>query len=383
MPELSVVVPTLNEQPNLLLLIDDLRTTLQSIDFEIIVVDDDSQDGTAAYARELAQEDARIRVLQRIGRRGLASAVIEGMLASSAPFMAVMDGDRQHDHTILPAMLSKIKSSSLDIVVASRAVDGGSMGEFSSERVALSSLGRKLSRAVCRVDVSDPMSGFFLLSRKYFEEVMYSLSGTGFKILLDLLSSSERPVRVAEVGYTFGVRRAGESKLDIVVGLEYMELLLDKLLRGWLPVRYVIFGCVGALGALINAAISYVLMRWAKTSFDWAQMTAGVAVIGLNFLLNNRFTFRAFRLRGWQMAGGMASFYAACSIGLFTNLTIAMALVRSGLPWYSAGLIGVIAGSVWNYWMGSLFVWKVAQRRLNERILAHRAQPARFESQPR
>jgi dolichol-phosphate mannosyltransferase len=280
-------------------------------------------------------------------------------------------------------MLDRIKASALDIVIGSRAVEGGSMGEFSTERVALSSLGRKLSRAVCRADVSDPMSGFFLLSRKYFEEVMYSLSGTGFKILLDLLSSSERPVRVAEVGYRFGVRRAGESKLDIVVGLEYVELLLDKLLGGWLPVRYMIFGCVGALGVLINAVITYGLMRWAKTPFEWAQMTAGVVVIGLNFLLNNRFTFRAFRLRRWQMVGGMASFYAACSIGLFTNLTIAMALLRSGLHWYTAGLIGVIAGSVWNYWMSSLFVWKVAQRRLSERKLAHRAQPVRFENQLR
>lgn len=373
MPELSVVIPMLNERDNVMPLFADLQSVLQGIDYEIIIVDDDSQDGTAAVARGVAQREPRLRVLQRIGRRGLSSAVIEGMLACSAPYMAVMDGDRQHDHRILPAMLEKLKVCGLDIVIGSRAVDGGCMGEFSSERVALSNLGRRLSSFVCRAEVADPMSGYFILKRTYFEEVLYSLSGTGFKILLDLLASAERPVRVAEVGYTFGKRRAGESKLDVVVGLEYIELLLDKLFGRLLPVRYIMFGCVGAVGVLINAAVSYVLMRWAALSFEWAQVLSGAIVIGLNFLLNNRFTFRALRLRGWQMLGGLLSFYVACSVGLFANLTIAMALLRSGMHWYLAGLIGVIIGSVWNYWISSLLVWKVNQQRRTARKLTAQA----------
>ena len=370
MPDLSVIVPTLNERSNLLPLVTDLSSVLSGMDYEIMIVDDDSEDGTASYARQMAQGDKRIRVIQRVGRKGLASAVVEGMLASSSPVLAIIDADGQHDPSILPAMCETLKSKNLDLVIGSRACEGGSMGELDSKRVALSTLGRKLSRAVCRAEVLDPMSGYFVVTRKFVEEVVHSLSCTGFKILLDLLASAERPVRFAEVACRFRLRRQGETKLNVVVALEFFELLLDKLLGRWLPVRYVIFGCIGGLGVLISAAMLFALLRWAHLDFASAQAIDGAVVIGLNFALNNRLTFRAFRLRGRQLVAGFAIFFAGCSLGLLANLAIALALLRSGVPWYLAGLTGIIVGSLWNYWMSCLFVWKVTQRRRRVRKLA-------------
>ena len=191
--DLSVVIPTFNEAGNVASLLERLRNTLGQTGWEAVFVDDDSPDGTSSLIRSIARSDPRVRVIQRIGRRGLSSACIEGVLASSAPYIAVMDADLQHDESILPSMCERIRTGGLDLVVGSRNIEGGSMGDFSKERVMLSGLGSRLSRAVCKCNLSDPMSGFFIVSRSFFEEVQYRLSGLGFKILVDLVASSQRP----------------------------------------------------------------------------------------------------------------------------------------------------------------------------------------------
>src|ERR1017187_3015909 len=213
MPELAVVVPTFNERENVIPLANALQRSLAGIDFEIIFVDDDSPDGTADAVRALSRTTPEVRVVQRINRRGLASAVVEGMMASSAPYLAVIDADMQHDETVLPDMLRKLKEERLDVVIGTRNKAGGSMGSFSAARVALSNIGRRISALVSHVEVSDPMSGYFVVTRCYLEEVVRSLSSVGFKVLLDLLASSRRAARIAEVGYTFRNRQFGESKL--------------------------------------------------------------------------------------------------------------------------------------------------------------------------
>src|SRR5262245_21012195 len=253
--ELAIVVPTFNERENVEPLLDLLRQVLSGITYEVIFVDDDSTDGTAKTVRTLALSAPYVRVLQRIGRRGLSSACLEGMMATPAPYIAVMDADLQHDERILPAMLSKLKAERLDLVVATRNAAEGSMGEFSQGRVRLSNLGRRLSHFVSKTDLSDPMSGFFVLDRKFLEEVVHSSSGIGFKILLDLVTSAQRPVRFAEVSYTFRKRVHGASKLDLLVGIEYLLLLLDKTVGDWIPPRFVIFGMVGSIGYLIFVAV--------------------------------------------------------------------------------------------------------------------------------
>lgn len=356
--ELAVVIPTFKEIANVERLIDLLEKTLAGIGYELIFVDDDSPDGTAAKLRGIALHNPRVRVLQRIGRQGLASACIEGMLATPAPYIAVMDADLQHDERILPQMLELIKREHLDLVIGSRNVDGGSMGEFSKERVLLSGLGARISRLACRCDLSDPMSGFFVVDRRFFEEVAHRLSGLGFKILVDLVSSSRRPVRFGEVAYRFRARSGGESKLDINVGVEYLSLLLDKAIGNVIPVRFVLFGAVGGLGLVVHLTILGVLQFWAGFQFLTAQIWATVVAMAFNFLLNNLITFRDRRLHGWRIIPGLASFYVACSIGALANISLAKLLISAGLPWWFAGAGGMIIGSVWNYGVNAIFTWR-------------------------
>jgi dolichol-phosphate mannosyltransferase len=251
-PELAIVVPTLNERPNIVPLLERLRNTLTGVMYEVVFVDDDSSDGTSEAIREISQMVPNVRVVQRIGRRGLASACIEGMLATSAPYLAVMDGDLQHDESVLPRMWEKIRSGQYDLVIGSRNVVGGSMGEFSRARVALSNLGLRVSRLVSKHDLSDPMSGFFVLTREFLNRVVRRTTGVGFKILLDLVASSPTPVRIAEVPFTFRNRLQGESKLDINVGLEYLYLVADKLIGRWLPIRFILFCLVGTVGVCLH-----------------------------------------------------------------------------------------------------------------------------------
>jgi dolichol-phosphate mannosyltransferase len=363
MPELAVVIPTFNERQNVQPMVHALSSALRGIDFELIFVDDDSPDGTARQVRELSRTDPRVRLVHRIHRRGLSSAVVEGMMATNAPYLAVMDGDMQHDETVLPEMLRRLKTGNADIVVGTRHREGGSMGEISRARVALSHLGRRLSALVCHADVSDPMSGFFALRREYLEEVVRNLSCVGFKILVDLLSSSKRPVRIEEIGYTFRNRLYGQSKLDLLVGFEYLELLLDKLVGEWIPVRYALFGMVGAVGVLAQLLLIRFLLYFGRLTFDNAQVISSLLVIGLNYAGNNRITFRNRRLRGWHWLYGLLLFALACSLGLYLNLRVAGGLYGSGVRWTLASLAGILIASVWNYSAGAILVWRINRRR--------------------
>jgi hypothetical protein len=163
--DLAVILPTYNERANVAELISRLDAALAGLCWEAIFVDDDSPDGTGELVHSYAQQDARIRLIERVGRRGLSSACIEGMMATSARFIAVMDADLQHDETVLPAMLARLRQESLDMVVGTRNAGGGSMGQFCASRVLLSRLGQKISQAVCSLRLSDPMSGFFMVRR--------------------------------------------------------------------------------------------------------------------------------------------------------------------------------------------------------------------------
>lgn len=365
--ELAVVVPTFNERENILPLLDSLDRVLSGLEYEVIFVDDDSSDGTAALARFIAVENPRVRVLQRIHRRGLASACVEGMMSTAAPYIAVMDADLQHDESLLPAMLDQLKARHLDVVVASRNVEGGSMGEFAKSRVHLSGLGGRLSKLISHCDLSDPMSGFFVVDRRFFEEVAHSVSGIGFKILLDLVASARRPVRFAEVPYRFRTRVRGESKLDILVGLEYLELLLDKLAGDVIPSRFIIFSLVGALGLLLHLSLLFVLIEKVHTTFPTAQTLATIVAMTLNFFLNNSITYRDRRLRGWRILVGLFSFYAACAIGAFINVRIAELIRDAGSSRYLAGVLGLFVGSVWNYGITTVFTWRQHRRAARRR----------------
>lgn len=361
-PELSIIVPTLNERPNIVPLLERLRETLTDVKYEVMFVDDDSTDGTPETVREISRTVPNVRLIQRIGRRGLASACIEGMMATSAPYLAVMDGDLQHDESVLPRMWEKIRSGEYDLIIGSRHVEGGSMGDFSSGRVALSNLGLRVSRLVSKHDLSDPMSGFFVITREFLNRVVRRTTGVGFKILLDLVASSPVPVRFAEVPFTFRSRQQGKSKLDINVGLEYLFLVADKLIGRWLPIRFILFCLVGAIGVGLQLGVLYLLYRIFNTSFGVALLTAiGIAMV-VNFSINNATTYRDKRRHGWGFLAGLLLFILACSVGALCNYTIAQSLLVHGVWWPLAGFCGLVVGSVWNFAVSSTLSWRVRHR---------------------
>jgi dolichol-phosphate mannosyltransferase len=285
-PTLTVVVPTRDERENIGPLYARLCAALAGIDWEAIFVDDDSSDGTPQAVLELARADRRVRLLRRIGRRGLASACIEGIQASTAPFVAVMDADLQHDEALLPRMLQALRDEPLDIVVGSRYAAEGGVGDWDQNRVRLSALATRLGQWLLRVSLTDPMSGFFMLRRDAFELSMRQLSTIGFKVLLDILASSPRPLRVKELPYRFGVRQAGASKFDALTGLEYLLLLADKLIGHVLPIRLVLFAGVGAVGILVHLAVLWLVLSLPGATFVVGQTAAtGAAIVG-NFTLS-------------------------------------------------------------------------------------------------
>ena len=357
-PELTVVVPTLNERDNIAPLVELLDAALAGIAWEVIFVDDDSRDDTPAVVRALARRDGRVRCLQRIGRRGLSTACIEGVLASAAPHCAVMDADLQHDETVLPRMLDALRSGAYHLAIGSRYTAGGDLGELSGRRVGISKLATRVSRIICKADIADPMSGFFMVRREAFEAAMRRLSGQGFKILLDLLASSPRPLRIVELGFRFRQRRHGESKLDTLVAWEFGMLLADKLVGHFIPVRFVLFATIGAIGLVVHLVVLRLALMLLAFDFTVAQTTAAVVAMTSNFFLNNLFTYRDQRLKGWGLLRGLVSFYLICSLGLITNVGVAAYAFAQHERWWVAGVAGVVVGSVWNYAISSVFTWK-------------------------
>ncbi|MBR0652279.1 glycosyltransferase family 2 protein [Roseomonas terrae] len=359
-PRLSVVIPCYNEAANVAPMVERLDAALAGIAWEAIFVDDDSPDGTAARAKAIAARDPRIRCIRRVGRRGLASACIEGILSSAAPFVAVIDGDLQHDETILPQMLALLEADRAEVVIGSRNIEGGTKGEgLSPVRRMVSDGGAALANAALPVKVGDPMSGFFALPRPIFDDLAPRLTGTGFKILLDVLLSAGRPLRVAEVPYAFRAREAGESKLDAGVLLEFGGLLADKALGGLVPLRFMAFALVGAIGVVVHVATLTLLYGIGPLDFWPAQWAATLVAMTANFLLNNRITYRDRRLRGPGLARGLLLFYLVCGMGAAANVGIAGLLLRDGLlNWGLAGAAGALLTVVWNYAVSSTLVWR-------------------------
>lgn len=365
--ELAVVLPTYNERGNIAPMVARLEAALGEARWEAIFVDDDSADGTADEVREIARSDPRVRVIQRIGRRGLASAAIEGMCATAAPIVAVMDADHQHDPALLPQMLAAIRSGDYDLAYASRFAEGASAAGLSSEaREKGSRLANSLARKVTGVELTDPMSGYFMLRADALRSDAHRLSGVGFKILLDILATAERPMRVKEFPLQFAARAAGESKLDRTVVFEFLVGLYDKWLGRFIPTRFALFGTIGAAGVVVHMAVLSAFLAATGDSFDGRPITgfeigqtlAALVAMTFNFVLNNALTYADQRLRGLgALAKGWLRFALTCSVGLLANVGVAAVLVRFGMHTYAAALAGIVIGSVWNYALSSRFVW--------------------------
>jgi dolichol-phosphate mannosyltransferase len=364
-PQLAVIVPTFNERDNVVSLFDLVTKAMGEIPFEFIVVDDNSPDGTADVVKELARRHANVRCIHRIGRRGLSSAVIEGISASAAPYFAVIDADHQHDERILPQMLDKALAGD-HVVVGTRYAAEGAVGEgLSKTREAGSRLATKLSGLVTGKALSDPMSGFFLMRRTVFDEIAPSLSNEGFKILLDIIVSAGRArarrgkeLRIGEVPYVFRPRHAGESKMSSLVVVQFLGLILSKMTGGLLPTSFLLFGLVGGIGVFVHMGTLFITATYLGFNFFWAQLAATMVAMTFNFVLNNELTYANKKLRGWRYVTGLLTFYAVCSIGAVANVSVANWIYVLDRSFWIAGFAGVLMSVVFNYSVTRVFTWR-------------------------
>src|ERR1700727_1648327 len=339
-PQLSVVVPTFNERDNVTVLYRRLAGTPAGVPWEVIFVDDNSPDSTWDVVRGLAREDRRVRCIRRIGRRGLSGACIEGILASSAPCAAVIDADLQHDETQLPKMLALLQGGEFDLVIGSRYIEGGSADSFNRHRAGASALATEVAKRALKVEVADPMSGFFMIRRDRFEELASQLSTQGFKILLDVVATAHGALRIKEIPYTFGSRLHGESKLDSMVALDFLGLVLAKLTHDVVSLRFLLFAMVGSLGLVVHLAALYVALEVFHVPFAGAQACGALCAMTSNFILNNFLTYRDQRLKGFAILRGLLLFYLVCSVGLFAKVGVAFSAYDQQPIWWLAGAAG-------------------------------------------
>ena len=356
-PELSIVVPTFNERANVPILVERLSRLLPSPDWEIVFVDDNSPDGTAAVARAIGETDSRVRCIRRFGRRGLAGACLEGMLASQARYLAVMDADLQHDEGLLVAMLDQLRTGRTDLVVASRYLSGGSAAGLSTQRSRMSRAANALVRFLLGIDLTDPMSGHFMIRRDAFEPLAAAISSQGFKILLDILATGRGRLRIVELPSTFRQRQHGQSKLDSKIALDFAALVTAQLTNNAVSARFLLYCLVGLTGIGIHLGLLRIFLA-AALAFGTAQALATVGAITWNFVLNNLFTYRDQRLSGWRFVTGLIRFQLICAVGAISNVGIATWIYDYHSVWWVAGLGGALIGTVWNFAVSAAFVWR-------------------------
>jgi dolichol-phosphate mannosyltransferase len=361
-PTLSIVVPTYKESKNVPILFERISASLGDAPWEMIVVDDDSPDGTAEVAFGIATTDNRLRCLRRVNRSGLAGAVIEGWMSSSADFVAVIDGDLQHDESILLTMYQALAKGSGNLVIGTRLRDA-SAGTLSPARQRLSDLGAWFFRRIAGVTVNDPMSGFFMLPREIVSRLAPRLSPDGFKILVDVILSAGGNLKIVEVPYAFRKRRAGESKLTPLVGIDFLGLVVHHATAGALPTRFVLFAMVGAIGLLVHVLALSAVLHWSRMlTFDSGQLFATAVAMASNFILNNEITYRPYRYRGLRKIAGFAGFALGCSVGAIANIDIASWLYKDNQTWWIAGIAGALLSVVWNYAVSTNLVWRPGRR---------------------
>ncbi len=243
---------------------------------------------------------------------GLAGAVIEGWLSSSAELVAVIDGDLQHDKSILPKMYEALAAGRGNLAIGTRVADEATPGGLSPARQKLSDLGAWFFRRVAGVAVRDPMSGFFMIRREIVSPLAPRLSPDGFKILVDVILSSHGDLKIVETPYVFRKRQAGESKLSPLVGLDFIGLVAHHATGGLLPIRFVLFASIGAIGLVVHLLVLMALIEWlGPANFVASQIAATLTAMASNFLLNNEITYRAHRYRGFGLHRRLRAIRAA------------------------------------------------------------------------
>ena len=357
---LTVVVPTFNELQNIKLIVEKLEMTLSTVDFEILFVDDNSDDGTIEMIKSLEIKNPRVSLLLRVGRRGLAGACIEGILSAKSDLVAVIDCDMQHDETKLLDMFSKFNENpNLDLIVGSRHSGKGKVaGGLSEIRKIGSQLAIWSTKKFLRINVTDPMSGFFMVKKTSVMPFIKNLQPNGFKILADMIACSRSKWAIEEVGYTFKKRQSGESKMSLAVALELIGLILSHLSFGFLSIRFILFAFVGLSGIFVQLLSTFLLLYFFYIPFLQAHILSILIAMTSNFSLNNLMTYKDRSLVGRKYFRGLFSFYLICSAGALANVAVADFIFNNIGVWILASISGALLGAIWNFIFSSIFTWK-------------------------
>jgi dolichol-phosphate mannosyltransferase len=353
----SVVLPTYNERESLPRAIAAVRQALAGReDWEVIIVDDDSPDRTWELAQELGASDARIRCYRRVDRRGLSSAIIDGLSLGTGERLLVMDADLQHDATKIPALLAALDDA--DIASGTRYADGGSTGQWSRRRLALSKLATVACRLVLGIRASDPMSGFFAIRRQAFMAVAPRLNPRGYKIFMELLHVL-RPARVGEVPYVFSPRVAGVSKLSGQVIWDFALSLAELFTRRLISARFLKYALVGLSGVAVQYAAFFLI--WRQMVGDEVGTALAIACAALsNYLCNNSWTFHDRAHRSFaDMTRGVVLFLAISGTGALINQSVTWYLHdKRALMLSLAMAAGIVVATVWNYYLNLDLTWR-------------------------
>jgi dolichol-phosphate mannosyltransferase len=360
--ELSVILPTYNESESLSLTIENLCSEIKELDFEIIVVDDNSPDKTWKIAEELSKTNKRIKLIRRLNSKGLSTAIFAGMIKSKGKVIAVMDADMQHDEKILPSIFSSIANDGFDICLGSREVDKGGYGDLSSLRKITSLIARYLAFLSTSTKVKDPMSGYFALSREYFYRTYESINPSGFKILLEFINRGSNP-KIKEIGYTFRKRLYGKTKLTATVSLEYLLTLIDLRFGWFIPNRFVKFALVGFIGSLINF-LGFAVIDSLEFSLSISIFIGVQLGILWSYSANNFFTFSPFRYSGLSFFKGLVIYEFLSIFGLLIQFSVVNSFLSlwpslgySFVTLYFVYFVGVLFAAVCNYYIHTNYTW--------------------------
>lgn len=357
-PSVSLIIPTFNELANVRPLLEILEAPLQAFDWEVIIVDDNSPDGTADEVRKLALTHPNLRVVQRMRDHGLSKSVIDGVQAAMNDIVIVMDGDLQHDARTIPKLVEAVASGRADIVIASRFKNADSPEGLSGQfRLQLSRAGNRLINWLMQRDLTDPLTGFFAARRDLFLKSLLNIEGSGYKILFDLLYCSPR-AKVEEIGFDFAARQHGQSKLSPAIAWQFGMQIAERVSHGWLPYRFSSFLAIGAIGLVLHVLVFWGLGTLGADLVQ-AQIGATLCASLLNYTLHNFLTYYDVRKRGWSFLFYFMAYLAISSLGILANISVAMAafhMVKGGTG------IGVLAGYiidiVWKYALANTFVWR-------------------------
>ena len=358
---ISIIIPTFNEVKNISCLIKDIEKLLNNLKYEIIIVDDDSPDGTAAVVNKLMERNQNIHLISRIGRSGLSSAIKEGLIFGKGKYLIVLDGDGQHDASCILDLINKIQETNLDMVVASRFLDSSQIKGLSNKR----SLGSKIANIVSRTSLSsnyqhltDYLSGCFCINRKSTELLIRKIEINGFKFLYELLALSKGSLLIREIPLIFKERNYGKSKLDFAIVWDFLISILHNISCRVLPRRAISFGLVGISGVFVQLFITLFLTKIFFIDFKSALPFSVVCAATSNFLINNQLTFRNNRLRNLDLLKGLLKFLLVASLPVIANVGIATAFYQYISPdTFIAQIAGIAIVYAWNYLASSLFVW--------------------------